>query len=276
MIFAAIPSPTSSQFELGPLTLHFYALCIILGVLAAVLIGNRRYVKAGGQNGLVGDIAIIAVPAGVIGGRLYHVITSPEKYFGAGGEPVKALFIWEGGLGIWGAISLGFVGAYFAYQKHPRSNGISFAKFADALAPGLLIAQAIGRWGNWFNKELFGRPLDAPWALEIPIAYRPMGYSNFESFHPVFLYESIWCLLAALILIKVRVFGKLPAGSVFAAYVFLYSLGRGFIELIRIDEANLIFGIRLNVFTSVIVCGLALIYLLRASTFQRLKNKQVD
>lgn len=275
MKFAAIPSPASSQFELGPLTLHFYAFCIILGVLFAVLIGNQRYVRVGGQKGVVGDVAIVAVPAGVIGGRLYHVVTSPEKYFGVGGEPVKALFIWEGGLGIWGAIALGFVGAYFAYRKHPRNNNLAFAKFADALAPGLLVAQGIGRWGNWFNKELFGKPLDSPWALEIPLTYRPMGYSAFSTFHPVFLYESIWCLLVALLLIRIKFFSRLPAGSVFAAYVLLYSLGRGFIELIRIDEANLIFGIRLNVFTSVILCVLALIYLFKNGAFQRLSGKQV-
>jgi prolipoprotein diacylglyceryl transferase len=262
-MFAAIPSPTQSQLALGPLTFHFYALCIIAGVLAAVLIGNRRYIKAGGAKAVVSDVAIFAVPAGVIGGRLYHVITSPEKYFGAGGDPVAVFYIWQGGLGIWGAISLGFVAAYFAYKRHPKNFGISFAKFADALAPGLLVAQAIGRWGNWFNKELFGRPLDAPWALEIPPSYRPMGYTNFESFHPVFLYESLWCLAAAAILMRSTRIRGLQPGSIFAAYVALYSFGRGAIESIRIDEANLILGIRLNVFTSALLLLLSLLYLIK-------------
>lgn len=275
-MFAAIPSPTQSQFELGPLTLHFYALCIITGVFAAVMLGNKRYIAIGGKPGLVGDIAVFAVPAGVIGGRIYHVITSPEKYFGAGGDPVSALYIWEGGLGIWGAISLGFVGAYLAYRKHPNNSGISFTQFADALAPGLLIAQAIGRWGNWFNKELFGRPLDAPWGLEIPINYRPIGYSSFTTFHPVFLYESIWCLVIALILIKSRKIRSLAPGSIFASYVALYSFGRGFIEMIRIDEANLIFGMRLNIFTSVIICVLALIYIRRNQGSQYKKPDPVE
>lgn len=274
-MFAAIPSPSQSQFEIGPLTFHFYALCIILGVLAAVLIGNKRYVSFGGQRGVVGDVAVFAVPAGVIGGRIYHVITSPEKYFGSGGEPMAVFYIWEGGLGIWGAIALGFVGAYFAYKRHPKNNEIAFAKFADALAPGLLIAQAIGRWGNWFNKELFGGPLDAPWALEIPAPYRPMGYSSFESFHPVFLYESIWCILVAVFLMRSSKIRTLPAGSIFAAYVALYSFGRGLIETIRIDDANLILGLRLNIFTSVILFGLALIYIFKAKSAQQSKDKTV-
>lgn len=267
-MFAAIPSPISSTLEIGPLTFNYYALCIIAGVVAAVFVGNKRYVAAGGQPGVVSDVAVIAVPAGIIGGRLYHVITSPQDYFGVGGDPISALYIWQGGLGIWGAIALGFAGAFLAYRRHPKVKSketghisINFAVFADALAPALLIAQAIGRWGNWFNKELFGRPLDAPWALEIPLRYRPIGYSNFESFHPVFLYESIWCLTVAAFLMANSRVKALRPGSIFALYVALYSLGRGFIELIRIDEANLILGLRLNVFTSIILGVLALIFL---------------
>jgi len=267
-MFAAIPSPTQSQFEVGPLTFHFYALCIILGVAAAVLIGNRRYVGLGGKSGVVGDVAVFAVPAGVIGGRLYHVITSPEKYFGVGGDPVAIFFIWQGGLGIWGAITLGFAAAYLSYHRNPQNSGIEFSRFADALAPALLVAQAIGRWGNWFNKELFGRPLDAPWALEIPSAYRPIGYSGYETFHPVFLYESIWCLVVAAFLIFYPKLGKLRAGSIFALYVALYSFGRGLIELIRIDESNLILGLRLNVFTSIFLILAAAVYLYRHRNIQ--------
>lgn len=267
-MFAAVPSPSQSSFEVGPLTFHFYALCIILGVVAAVFIGNRRYVELGGKPGVVGDVAVFAVPAGVIGGRIYHVITSPEKYFGVGGDPVAILFIWQGGLGIWGAISLGFAAAYFAYRRHPQNSGIKFSKFADALAPGLLVAQALGRWGNWFNKELFGRPLEAPWALEIPVAYRPFGYSSYETFHPVFLYESLWCLAVAAFLIFYPKLKWLNAGGIFALYVALYSFGRGLIELIRIDDSNLIFGLRLNVFTSVFLFVGASIYLSRHKNIQ--------
>ena len=265
MIPASIPSPSQSQIEIGPLTFHFYALCIIAGVIAAVFIGNKRYIAMGGARSVVSDVALLAVPAGVIGGRVYHVITSPEKYFGSNGGPIAALYIWEGGLGIWGAISLGFAGAYIAYRRHPRNQGIEFARFADALAPALLVAQAIGRWGNWFNKELFGRPLDAPWALEIPPAYRPMGFSTESTFHPVFLYESIWCVSIAVILVSVPKLRTLTPGSIFALYVALYSLGRGFIELIRIDESNVILGLRLNVFTSITLFTLATLYVIRSN-----------
>jgi prolipoprotein diacylglyceryl transferase len=268
VIQASIPSPSQSLLEIGPLTIHFYALCIIAGVIAAIYIGNRRFVAAGGSPGVVSDVAIIAVPAGIIGGRLYHVLTSPEIYFSSNGDWREAFFIWKGGLGIWGAISLGFAGAFIAYRRHPHRN-TSFAIFADALAPGLLIAQAIGRWGNWFNKELFGGPLDAPWALEIPSRYRPLGYSSTETFHPVFLYESIWCVIVAIALIYISRVRTLAPGSIFALYVAMYSMGRGFIEVIRIDDANLILGMRLNVWTSAILFSASLIYLRRINRIAR-------
>lgn len=257
MIVASIPSPTRSTLEIGPLTFHYYALCIIVGVVVAVFVGNKRYIARGGQAGVVSDIAIYAVPAGIIGGRLYHVATSPQSYFGRGGEPLAALYIWRGGLGIWGAIALGFAGAYIAYRKHPKTSQLPFANFADALAPALLFAQAIGRFGNWFNKELYGRAFTGPWALAIP---------GEGTFHPVFLYESIWCTLVALFLIRSKRVQNLPAGSIFALYVALYSFGRGLIETIRIDDANLILGLRLNIWTSVILFTGACIYLLRSRT----------
>jgi len=261
VIFAAIPSPTQSQIEIGPLTFHFYALCIIVGIIAALYIGNRRYVALGGKAEVVNDVAIYAVPFGIIGGRLYHVISSPQAYFGENGDPLSALYIWQGGLGIWGAISLGLLGACIGYRRNRSRAEISFASFADALAPGLLVAQGIGRWGNWFNKEIFGRELNAPWALEIPLAYRPIGYTSVETFHPVFLYEFIWCFIAAFILIRVGSRKKFVPGSIFAMYVALYCMGRALIETIRIDEANLILGVRLNVWTSVILLFGSLIYL---------------
>ncbi len=235
----------------------------MLGIVAAVYIGGRRYIAKGGAPGLVGDIAIFAVPAGIIGGRLYHVLTSPSDYFGEGGNPIEALYIWKGGLGIWGAISLGAIGAYLAYRRHPKRGEHSFAIFADAIAPGILVAQGIGRFGNWFNKELFGRPLEAPWALEIPLRYRPIGYSKFETFHPTFLYEAIWCFAIAALLVFIGKRRKLAAGSIFALYVMLYSLGRGVIETLRIDESNLIFGLRLNIWTSILLFASASYFVYR-------------
>lgn len=249
----AFPTPSNSALEIGPLTIHFYALCIIAGVAVAVWLGDRRFRASTPLGaGVVSEVAITAVPVGVIGGRFYHVISSPAEYFGANGNPLDALKIWEGGLGIWGAISLGLFGAYVRYRSlQKRMDLPSFAVFADALAPGILFAQAIGRFGNWFNGELFGRPLDSWWALEVPSKYRPFGYSEFETFHPTFLYEAIWCVFVAIVLIK---FGKsLRSGQVFAAYVSAYCFGRFFIELIRIDSANTIAGLRVNVWVSVIV-----------------------
>jgi prolipoprotein diacylglyceryl transferase len=262
---AAIPTPTQSVLELGPLTIHFYALCIITGVAIAIWLGNKRFnfTTAQGQS-VVSEVAIVAVPAGVIGGRIYHVISSPNAYFGKGGEPVDAFKIWEGGLGIWGAISIGLLGAYLRYRSLTKKIELpSFAVFADALAPGILFAQAIGRLGNWFNGELFGRPLDTWWALEIPLKYRPAGYSEFETFHPTFLYEAIWCTAIAFVIIK---FGKsLKAGQSFALYVAAYCVGRFFIELIRIDTANTILGLRVNVWVSLLIGAAATLYFARAS-----------
>ena len=249
------------MLEIGPLTIHYYALCIITGIAIAIWLSDRRF-RAQTVNGksVVSEVAITAVPAGIIGGRIYHVISSPADYFGANGEPLDALKIWQGGLGIWGAISLGLLGAYLRYRSlQKRIDLPTFTVFADALAPGILFAQAIGRFGNWFNGELFGRPLDAWWALDVPPKYRPSGFSEFESFHPTFLYEAIWCVVVAVVLIK---FGKsLRSGQVFAAYVFAYCFGRFFIELIRIDSANTIAGLRVNVWVSVLVgIGAALIF----------------
>ncbi|MEY3856454.1 MAG: hypothetical protein RLZZ193_103 [Actinomycetota bacterium] len=262
---AAIPTPTQSVLELGPLTIHFYALCIITGVAIAIWLGNKRFnFKTAQGQSVVSEVAIVAVPAGVIGGRIYHVISSPSAYFGKGGQPVDAFKIWEGGLGIWGAISIGLLGAYLRYRSLAKKIELpSFAVFADALAPGILLAQAIGRFGNWFNGELFGRPLDSWWALEIPVKYRPAGYSEFETFHPTFLYEAIWCAVIAFVIIK---FGKsLKAGQSFALYVAAYCLGRFFIELIRIDTANTILGLRINVWVSLLVGAAATLYFARAS-----------
>jgi prolipoprotein diacylglyceryl transferase len=265
----SIPTPSISVLEFGPFSIHAYALCIISGVVVAIWLGNKRFLAAyPDARGIVSDVAIIAVPAGVLGGRLYHVITTPEKFFGENGNPGDILKIWQGGLGIWGAISLGGVGAYLSYQLLARNRSLpQFRYFADALAPGILLAQAIGRWGNWFNAELFGRPTQFPWALEIPSWARPIGYKDFETFHPTFLYESLWCAGVALILL---IFGKnLKGGQTFALYIALYCIGRLGFELIRIDEANLIAGVRVNVLVSIAVGVFALLTFRRFSKVSR-------
>ena len=252
MVALSIPSPDSSILELGSLSIRYYALAIIVGVVVAVSLGSRRAQAMGAAKPLVSDIAVVAVPFGVIGGRIYHVITTPEPYFGSNGDPISALYIWEGGLGIWGAIALGAVGAWIAFRYLERKGDlkITFAQFADAIAPGILFAQAIGRSGNWFNQELFGRPTDLPWGLEIDPRYRPIGYSQFESFHPTFLYEAIWSVVVAIFLIRMTRPWSTHPGRVFLGYVALYSFGRLFIEQLRIDTANEFFGLRLNTFTS--------------------------
>jgi prolipoprotein diacylglyceryl transferase len=261
----SFPTPAVSALELGPLTVHFYALCIITGIAVAIWVGDKRF-KAKAVNGVsvVAEVAITAVPVGIIGGRIYHVLSSPAAYFGKNGQPIDAIKIWEGGLGIWGAISIGLLGAFFRYRTLQKKLELpSFTVFIDCLAPGILFAQAIGRFGNWFNGELFGRPLDAWWSLQIPVEYRPSGFAQFESFHPTFLYEAIWCSLIAVVLIYR---GKaLKPGQTFAAYVFAYCFGRLFIELIRIDTANTIAGLRVNVWVSLLVGLLSLVYFLRAA-----------
>lgn len=265
----SIPTPGISVVEIGPFAVHIYALCIISGVAIAIWLGNKRFIAAYPQaQGIVSDVAIVAVPAGVLGGRLYHVITTPERFFGADGRPEDILKIWQGGLGIWGAISLGAIGAYVAYRYLARTRDLpQFRYFADAIAPGIIFAQAIGRWGNWFNAELFGRPTDLPWALEIPRWARPEGFKEFLTFHPTFLYESLWCLFVGVLLLRFG--GRLKGGQTFALYIAAYCLGRLAFELIRIDEANLIFGVRVNVFVSIAVGASALVAFRKFSTNAR-------
>jgi prolipoprotein diacylglyceryl transferase len=265
----AIPTPRISALEIGPFTVHFYALCIIAGVAAAIWLGNKRFcARTENGKGVVADVAIFAVPAGVIGGRLYHVVTTPEDYFGSSGNLLEIVKIWNGGLGIWGAISVGTIAALFSYRHIAKKKELpSFLLFVDAVAPGLLIAQGIGRWGNWFNAELFGRPLSAPWALEIPEYARPMGFESYETFHPTFLYESIWCFAIAALLIALGNRGK--AGTIFSQYVLFYALGRFFIESIRIDRAHEWAGLRLNQYVAILVVAGASAALLKISRSSR-------
>ncbi|MFI6264194.1 prolipoprotein diacylglyceryl transferase [Micromonospora sp. NPDC051006] len=267
---AALPSPSTAVWQLGPVPIRAYALCIIVGIVVACLVTEYRLRRRGVAPGAVLDIAVWAVPTGIIGARIYHVITSPEKYFGTGGDPMKAFAIWEGGLGIWGAVAGGAIGAWIA----ARQLGIPFAVVADALAPGLPLAQAIGRIGNWFNNELFGGRTTLPWGLEIHRmdpdnpghALRDdAGQPILEPglYQPTFAYEAIWNVgVAALVFFLDRKL-RLGRGRAFALYVMGYTAGRFWIELMRTDEANTILGVRLNVWTAGLVFLGALIYFVR-------------
>lgn len=248
---ASIPSPSQSVWYLGPFPIRAYALAIMAGIVAAVFIARKRWADRGGDPDTVLEISFWAVPFGILGGRIYHVVSSPDAYFGPGGDPVRALFIWEGGLGIWGAIALGAVGAWIG----ARRQGVSFVVFADVVAPALLVAQAIGRLGNWFNQELFGGPTTLPWGLEIDPASPtfPDGYPPDTLFHPTFLYEMLWNLAAAVLLLWLDKRFRLGHGRVFWAYVVAYTTGRLWIELLRIDPAETVLGLRLNVWTSILV-----------------------
>jgi prolipoprotein diacylglyceryl transferase len=256
MNLAYIPSPSEGVWHLGPLPLRAYALAIIVGIVVAIWIGERRFVARGGRPGTVSDVAVWAIPFGLVGARIYHVVTNPEFYFGDGKDPIQALYVWEGGLGIWGAIGFGALGAYLGC----RYSGVKFTSYIDAVAPGIVLAQAIGRWGNYFNQELFGKPTDKPWALEIDPLNRPAGYEQYETFHPTFLYESLWCIGVAIVLLLVDRKFRLGRGRVFALYVALYTAGRAWIEDLRIDDAHEFGPFRLNVWVAIAVFVLAVAY----------------
>ncbi len=276
---AFIPSPAQGVWEIGPLPLRAYAVCIIVGIVVAILWGNRRFVARGGRPGMITDISVFAVPFGIVGGRLYHVITDNQLYFGENRNPWRAFAIWEGGLGIWGAVALGAVGAWLGCRRY----GVPLSSYADSIAPGLILAQAIGRLGNYFNQELFGSETTVPWALEVYVR-TPGGVpgvvplsQNCEfdpsyieavpqvlcgTYHPTFLYEILWNLgVVALVLWADKKF-RLGGGRVFALYVAGYTLGRGWIESLRIDPANTVFGLRINVVTSIVVFLGAVVFLI--------------
>jgi prolipoprotein diacylglyceryl transferase len=266
--FAAIPSPTTSVWHLFGLPIRAYALCIVAGIIVAVLVMEYRLRRRGVAPWASLDMAVWAVPFGILGARIYHVISSPGDYFGDGGDPIRIFQIWEGGLGIWGAVAGGAVGAWLA----ARQLGLPLSVFADSLAPALPLAQAIGRIGNWFNNELYGSVTTLPWGLRVHDMDRAdPGHATVidgkavtlpDLYHPVFLYEAVWDVgVAALVFLLDRRF-KFGRGRAFAIYVMAYCAGRFWIEMLRVDEANLILGVRLNVFTSVLVFLGALIYFL--------------
>jgi prolipoprotein diacylglyceryl transferase len=256
---ATIPSPSQGVWQLGPVPLRAYALCIIVGIIVAIWWGERRFVARGGPAGAVTDIAVFAVPFGLVGGRLYHVATDWYRYFGEGKHPLDALKIWDGGLGIWGAIALGAVGAWIGC----RVKGVPLPAYADAIAPGIVAAQALGRVGNYFNQELYGAPTTLPWGLEIDPAHRPSLYAGSATFHPTFLYELIWNLVLAAFLVWLGRRGTVRAPGLFALYVTGYSVGRIGEELLRVDPSRHVLGLRLNFFVASLLAIAGLLWFLR-------------
>ena len=258
-MISSIPSPEISYIDLGPLRLNFYALFILAGIILAVILSDYRLHKRGAEKGVVLDIALWAVPFGILGGRLFHVFTHPLDYFYEGADLLAIFYVWEGGLAIYGALLLGAVGVFIGV----RQAGLKFWSVADAVAPGILLAQAIGRWGNYFNQELFGLPTDLPWALEIPAsnpAY-PEGFPAGVTFHPTFAYEMLWSLTGVVVLLALDRRLNLRFGRLFGLYLVIYSLGRAWIEAIRIDPSEIILGLRINIWSAIvgIVIGLTVI-----------------
>lgn len=258
-----MPSPTTSVWHVLGIPLRGYALCILLGIVVAIWITGRRLADRGFESSAAVDVSMYAVFAGLVGGRLYHVVTTPQPYFGAGGSPWRALAIWEGGLGIWGAIAMGALGAWYGCRR----QGIDFWSFADSAAPGVALAQGIGRWGNWFNNELHGRAATVPWAVEIHEWDQGAGRAVTDSagtpivlgtFHPTFLYEALYVMVLALVLVHLDRRRAFAPGQIFGLYVAGYPLGRVVVELMRDDFANTILGLRVNVWTSILVFALGL------------------
>lgn len=272
MLPGYIPSPSEHTWYLGPLPIRAYALSILFATVVAVWITYKRYESRGGNGEVVIDAAFWAFIFGVIGGRVYHVLTDPQLYFGEGRNPVDAFRIWDGGLGIWGAILFGAFGAWIACRNHQ----VPLLPLGDALAPGLLIAQGLGRLGNYFNQELFGRPTELAWGLQIDLANRPAGFEQFETFHPTFLYELIWNFAAAGLLILLDRRYRFTHGRAFALYLALYSIGRLGTESLRIDTVNYIGPFRLNIWTATIVLVAAVGYFIWARNFSDPTSPQSD
>jgi prolipoprotein diacylglyceryl transferase len=251
-VLAYLPSPDRGVWYVGPVPVRAYALCILLGVVVGVLWGDRRWRARGGRKGTVADLATIAVPAGIVGARIYHVVTTPATYLE---DPLSALYIWEGGLGIPGGIAGGALAAILV----ARRRGIAGGALADAVAPGIAVAQAIGRFGNWFNSELFGRPTTLPWGLEIA-PDNPDAVPGAEAYHPTFLYEASWNVGVALLVVWADRRFRLGGGRAFALYVAAYATGRFWVEGLRIDETETWLGLRLNQWVALAAVAGGLLY----------------
>jgi prolipoprotein diacylglyceryl transferase len=254
------PPPEWASFSIGIFTIHTYAICILLGIVVALVMTSRRLTRRGAEPGVVIDIALWAVVFGIIAARAYHVLSHPGDYFGEGKNLLSVFYIWEGGNAIFGSLLGGALGAWIGC----RITGIRFWTFADALAPGLLLAQAIGRLGNWFNQELFGQPTDLPWGLQINETNPafPAGLAAGTLFHPTFLYEMLWNGFGVVVLLLLEREFRLQWGKVFALYLIWYGIGRIWFESIRVDPSLIIFGLRVNVWAAILAVVLGVILFL--------------
>ena len=267
MILASIPSPSSGEFSLGPVSIHMYGLMLLLAIAACVWLTGVRWTRRGGDWDLVFRVAVWGVAFGIVGARAYHVVTSwdevPDEWWGV-------FAVWEGGLGVWGGIFLGAV----AGSVVVRRSGESVAAFLDAAAPGLLLAQAIGRWGNWWNQELFGEPTDRAWGLEIDPERRPVEYFDSETFHPTFLYEFLWNLAMVGVLLLVDRFFRIRPPALFALYVALYCFGRFWEELLRVDPSHELGPLRLNAWVSIVLFVLATLFFVWWQLLRRRRRRE--
>ncbi|GHD39950.1 prolipoprotein diacylglyceryl transferase [Mycetocola manganoxydans] len=258
-IHLSIPSPEINSIQLGNFTIYFYAICILVGIVAAAFLTNARLTRRGAEPGIVLDIILWAVPLGIVGARIFHVLTHPNDYFYPGADLLRTLYVWEGGIAIFGALIGGAVGAWIGC----RMTGIRFWTFADAVAPALLLAQAFGRFGNWFNQELFGIPTTLPWGLEIEQSNPawPVGLPAGTLFHPTFLYEVLWNLAGVAVLLILERRFRLQWGKVLGLYLLWYGIGRTVWESIRIDPSEVFLGLRVNVWAALLAIVVGLLIL---------------
>lgn len=257
MLLMSIPSPETNAFSIGPVTVAYYALCLIAGMIVARMWAGSRLTKRGGEPGVALDFTLWAVALGIVGARAYHVLTHAGDYFGPGKNILEVFAIWNGGIAIFGALIGGAIGILIA----SRLTGVKFFSFADALVPGLLLAQAVGRLGNWFNQELFGGPTTLPWGLEIPSTNSafPVGLPEGTLFHPTFLYEIIWNLLGIVVLLAIEKKFSPRWGKFLAMYFVWYGIGRAWIEALRVDPSYVVFGLRTNVLMALLVVLLGVV-----------------
>ena len=254
-----IPSPSQGTWYLWVIPVRAYALLILTGIAVGGWLGNRRWIARGGRPGTVVDVLMWAVPTGIVGARVFHVLTHLQDF--SWQDPWEAFRLWEGGLAIFGGLLGGALGAWYACRR----RGIPLPAFADALAPGIAVGQAFGRWGNWFNQEIYGTPTTLPWGLRIDPENRPVDHPDAQTFHPTFLYESLWSLTTAGIVIWADRRFRLGHGRAFALYLALYGSARALLELLRTDEAELVLGLRVNQLVALLVVAAAVVYLVISS-----------